>query len=156
MRSGLRRFTTSLLLAGVMAALIVGAPARPDERGIATIELAAKKPGSPKDFTVTQPAVSLGLVPGGTVPLVISIHNPNNTDMAVTSIAAAVGNSDKADCAAANVTVDALPASTYPLKVRDGKSTTVTLTARMVVDPPNACQGASFPITYTATATGSK
>ncbi len=87
-----------------------------------------------------------GLYPGAHKVLPLSINNPNPYALAITSLSATVGNSDHAGCAAANVSVTPFSGSVV---VPASSVGIINLAVDMVVSPPDACQGATFPLTYT-------
>lgn len=98
-----------------------------------------------KDFTIAGNVT--GLYPGAVRPLVLTLTNPNNFPIQVASFAATVAG--VTGCAASNVRVDALaPGVVIPAN----GSTTATVQVRMADSPPNACQHATFGLTYSGTA----
>ena len=91
-----------------------------------------------------------GLYPGLTAPLVLTLSNPGQTQITVTSVTTSVGDAS-ASCPAADVSVSAFSGR---LVVPAHGSAALTVSATMAHTAPDACQGAVFPFTYTGQATG--
>lgn len=90
-----------------------------------------------------------GLYPGSSTAYTVTITNPNPYPVKVTSIAASSSNAAASgSCPAGTVTSAAVanPAGT----IAANSSGVYSLTATMIADPNNACQGASFTMPLTA------
>jgi hypothetical protein len=90
-----------------------------------------------------------GLYPGKTRSFVLTVTNPQKVAITVTSITTTVSNAS-AKCAAANLKVTKFSGN---LVVKAGKTAQATVDATMAHSAPNGCQGAHFPLLYTALAT---
>ena len=91
-----------------------------------------------------------GLYPGLTVPMVLTVSNPGQTQITVTSVTTSVGDAS-ASCLAGDVSVSAFSGR---LVVPAHGSATLAVSATMAHTAPDGCQGAVFPFTYTGQATG--
>lgn len=90
-----------------------------------------------------------GLYPGKTLPLVLTVSNPNKYGITVRSISTAVGNASSL-CVAANVLVTSFTGALFVGPAATGKA---TVHATMVHSAPNACKGAVFAFHYKGTGT---
>lgn len=99
-----------------------------------------------KDFTIAG-SVS-GLYPGSARTLTVTVTNPNNFAIRVTSLTATVAD-PAGPCTAGAVQV---PPMAGTFVVPGNGSAATTLTARMANNPPDACQSTTFGITYSGTA----
>jgi len=90
-----------------------------------------------------------GLFPGKTLPLVLTLDNPNKLTITVTSVTTTVENATST-CGATYVSVTGLPGH---LAVAAGKTGKVTVRVTMKTSAPNSCEGKSFPFHYKGTAT---
>ena len=90
-----------------------------------------------------------GLYPGTTRSLVLTVTNPQKVAITVTSITTTVSNAST-KCGAANLKVTAFSGH---LVVKAGTTAHATVAATMAHSAPNGCQGADFPLHYTAVAT---
>lgn len=98
---------------------------------------------SHKDFTISGSVPSL--YPGATKQLVLTVSNPNNFAIKVTSLKVTTAGASTPGCTASSVVTDSLAT---PLVVdKDGTATT-NVAIRMASDTPNACQGATFTLVY--------
>ena len=79
----------------------------------------------------------------------LTVTNPQKVAITVTSITTAVSNAST-KCVAANLKVTTFSGH---LVVKAGKTAQATVNATMPHSAPNACQGAHFPLLYTALAT---
>lgn len=110
-------------------------------------------PGHPITVTGTSP---VGLAPGVTSPLVVTVTNPNNQDIRVTAVTISVGNATGGCPAAGNITttsyVSTAPGAATYIAHKNGH-VTVPLSITMVDTPVNQdmCKHVSFPLTFTAT-----
>jgi hypothetical protein len=93
----------------------------------------------------------VGLYPGATLPLVLTVTNTKAQAIKVTSIATAVGKASKL-CGAYNVHVTTFSGK---LLVPAGAKATTTVEVLMVHAATNACQGAVFPFRYHGLASAS-
>jgi hypothetical protein len=109
------------------------------------------------DFTVSDtPGRPMSLRPGGTESRWVRLTNPGDEPIEVSALSARVGQPlDGAgvplpSCSADAVTVAPLPA---PVTVPPRGSTDTQLRVSMAANTPLACQGASYPLQYTAKGT---
>jgi hypothetical protein len=91
-----------------------------------------------------------GLFPGKTLPLTLTLTNPNAFSITVSSLTTTVSNAS-ATCLAANLKVTSFSGSFVVGAKSTGK---VTVHATLVHSAPNACKGATFPLHYHGSATG--
>jgi len=99
-----------------------------------------------KDFIVTGQVTSLD--PGVNRSLVLTVRNPNNFAIRVTSVTVAA-SAASSSCPAGALT---LPSWTGSLLVPKDGTTTLTLQLLLKATAPDACQGATWPLTYGGTA----
>jgi hypothetical protein len=92
-----------------------------------------------------------GLVPGVPRPLPLTVANPYNFAITVRTLTVGVSAASPA-CGANGLVVQQLP---RPLTVARGASASVALDVRLSNDAANACQGATWPLAFTAQATQS-
>jgi hypothetical protein len=114
---------------------------------------AANAPGAPSPRTIT-PTFSIagkvsGLFPGKTLPLVLTLGNPNKRTIIVTTVTTTVENATST-CAAKTVSVTGFSGHRA---VGAGKTGKVTVRVTMKTSAPNSCEGKSFPFHYTGKAT---
>jgi hypothetical protein len=99
-----------------------------------------------------------GLTPGATGHLMVSVTNPNNQDMKITSLSATLlsvtkaANAPTGTCASSAFTVGAYVGSYFTVTKNTTRSSSpgyipVTLSH----NAPNACQGATFNLSYSGT-----
>jgi hypothetical protein len=112
--------------------------------------------GDHKNFTITDRAKSTtNLYPGAAQPRWLTLSNPNNFIIQVSTLTATVGQptydsgATATGCTSSMIRVDPLAS---PVNVPAGGSTDVALTVRMSNTPAPACKGANFPLTYSGTA----
>lgn len=112
--------------------------------------------GSHKDFTVAdRPGFTTNLYPGAAQPRWVTLSNPNNFVIQVSSLTATVGQptthsgATATGCTSSAIRVDPLAA---PVNVPAGGNVDVALTVRMSNKPPVACKDVNFPLTYSGTA----
>jgi hypothetical protein len=132
------RHTGVLVIATVLATGAVGAYAAAGSGGT-----------SQNDPLALSGSVS-GLVPGARRTIEIQVTNPNGREVTVTDVAVGV-TAERTGCPASALEVG--HAST-PLAVPASGSSTTTLPVTLAASAPDACQGASFALRYSATATG--
>lgn len=89
-----------------------------------------------------------GLYPGASLPLVLTVSNPHAFAIDVTSVTTSVGTPN-AGCASSKLTVTPFAGN---LVVADHATATLTVTATLSHDAPDACQGVVFPLQYSGTA----
>jgi hypothetical protein len=148
--------TTALL--GVGVAVAVHFADRPEESQQVplTIVTVASTSNSSDTFGVTATTVT-GLYPGATRNLVLTLTNPYSFDIKVTDLSASLAGTSSPACAATAANLTVRPYQAPP-------SLPVTLTANQVkavgaiplVMPrtvANGCQGATFTLSLTGTAT---
>ncbi|GAA4836345.1 LEA type 2 family protein [Actinomycetospora corticicola] len=91
--------------------------------------------------TIASASKGTPLYPGSSTPYTVTINNPNPYPVKVVGIGAST--SDKVGtCPAGTVTSPAVANPTGT--IAPGASGTYTLTATMVADPDNTCQGQTF------------
>lgn len=156
--SGLR-FVAALavVIAGVVLAAVVqlrvgaGLPSQVSLIGVgaaATISgpEAATNSAAPSRFRISGGVT--GLYPGATLPLVLTISNPQPFAIVVTSVTVGVGDASAA-CPSSNLSVSQFSGT---LTVPAQGSTAIALSATLAHSAGNGCQGAVFPLQYAATA----
>jgi hypothetical protein len=98
-----------------------------------------------EEFTVT--ARYSGLYPGADTAVPVTVENPFAYDLAVESAAVVVGDAS-AGCPAANVVAHSFAGRvTVPARSRAD----LPIRMQMPATAPDACQGATFPLTFHAT-----
>jgi hypothetical protein len=90
-----------------------------------------------------------GLFPGKTLPLVLTLANPNKLAITVTTVKATVGNAT-ASCTATYLSVTGYSGHAV---IAAGKTGKVTVDVTMKTSAPNGCEGKSFPLHYTGSGT---
>lgn len=105
---------------------------------------------SPAAMTTSIAPAGLGaaLTPGGTTTFTVTVSNPGSEPVRVASISAGRSTATSGGCPAGVVTSEASTAPGGTLAA--GESATYGLTARMVADPADACQGQRFSLPLTA------
>jgi len=97
-----------------------------------------------------------GLFPGASRPLVLTFTNSNNFAIKITSMEVAAATSDKGGCGASNLITPSFrddPRSmTDDIIVPAKKTASHTFQVRMTASPANACQGATWALSYTGQA----
>jgi hypothetical protein len=88
------------------------------------------------------------LYPGQARPLAFLVGNPNPFRIRITSVSVTPWSAS-AECTSANLSVGSF-AGPFEVEANDSATTTVSVT--MVATAPDACQGATFPVVYTAEA----
>jgi hypothetical protein len=86
------------------------------------------------------------LVPGGSIPIELNIHNPNALPVILTevSISALAVSVDHIGCSASSVgTPNLLPLIAAP-SIAPGSDLSVSFTAQMLATAESLCQGATF------------
>lgn len=134
---------------------VVGGIALAGVAGIALAAFLSSGTGSVEAASTTAVASTIspttaagGLYPGATTTGTVTVNNPNAYPVIVTSITGGTSNATTGNCPAGTVTSDALtnPSGT----IAPGATRTYTLTARMIADPANTCQGQTFTLPLTA------
>jgi hypothetical protein len=99
--------------------------------------------------TITPENGAAGLYPGATTTTTVTVNNPNPYPVVVASISPGSSNATTGSCPAGTVTTGGLtnPAGT----IAPNGTGSYTLTAKMIGNPDNACQGQSFVLPLTAT-----
>lgn len=92
----------------------------------------------------------LGLYPGKTLPLTLTVTNPNKFSITVTSSTTSISNASSA-CTAPHLKVTSFSGS---LVVGALNSAKVKVNTTLLHSAPNACQGVEFPLHYTGSGTG--
>jgi hypothetical protein len=90
-----------------------------------------------------------GLYPGAQKQLNLSVSNPNNFAINVTSLTVTVGSPGVVGCAQSNVAVTNFSGS---LIVAKNATVTKSLPINMLSSAPDQCRGATFPLTFGGTA----
>lgn len=98
-----------------------------------------------RDFTLS--ADFVGLYPDADVDIPVTVHNPQTYPIAVQSASVTIGDASPT-CTNANVTAQSFSGDVH---VPAGDDATFPLRMHMLASAPDACQGASFPLTFTAT-----
>ena len=88
------------------------------------------------------------LRPGAAQPMVVTVRNPNNSPIRVTSVALHA-TAASATCPASSLD---LPTWTGSLLVAKRGTATVTVDVGLKPGAPSACQGATWPVTYSGSA----
>jgi hypothetical protein len=104
-----------------------------------------------KRFAITGVPVT-GLYPGATRPLTVKVKNIYAFPIKIGTLKTTVKSSNRPGCtgAAANLQVVATGARTVPIRAH--KTKTVVLHVTMPSTVSNACQGAKFTLSFSATA----
>jgi hypothetical protein len=84
------------------------------------------------------------LYPGATIPLVLTLTNENSFAISVTSVEVSVRLA-RSGCGPANIEVGPFHG---PVVVAARDSAKAEISVRMVENPDDACQGATFPLDY--------
>ena len=117
----------------------------------AAVAAAPDEPGAPPDRGRREFRIAgsvEGVVPVAVVPLVLSIDNPEAFAIRVESVEVTVADANPS-CAADNLIISEVPT---PIDVQRRGQEQVTLDATLRPEANDACQGATFALTYSATA----
>ncbi|MGZ6926799.1 MAG: hypothetical protein ACXVJF_08770 [Acidimicrobiia bacterium] len=98
-----------------------------------------------EQFTLTTTYV--GLFPNADVSVPVTVHNPRDYVLAVHTAAVTVGDAGPG-CDASNLVAESFRGDVLVAARRDA---TIPIHMHMPADAPDACQGATFPLTFTAT-----
>jgi hypothetical protein len=143
------RFLAPVLVLVTASAAVASVTHAPHQAHPGAPELVAsvKKPVSIAGVSVT------ALYPGATRPLTVKVTNPYGFPIKVGPVTGRVKSSNRPACtgAAANLTV--VSASSRSLPIRAHKSKTAVLQVTMPRTVANACQGATFALSFSARAT---
>lgn len=105
---------------------------------------------------VVTPSFTGSLYPGASLPLTVTVKNPNAFPVVVTSIGlGTVTSGDPVNCPASNVTVLTTPSVTS-LSIAAGQTATsssIASAVTMLTTAPAACAGVTFTIAATASGT---
>lgn len=104
------------------------------------------QPGGDADFTVSGEVH--GLYPGVEATLAATVVNPQSVELLVTSTDVDVGDAS-AQCPADVLT---FAGAAQDVLIAAGETGTVPIPVRMAADAPDTCQGASWPLTFHASA----
>jgi len=90
-----------------------------------------------------------GIVPGGSVPVTVSVHNPNSSSSHIDVISATV-DANSADCVDGDFSFDSIPAN---VRIAGGATLTFDSLVHMAdtAANQNACRGATLTLTYSST-----
>jgi hypothetical protein len=147
-----------VLIAGVVLAAVAqssggaGHPAGSPLIGVGsaatlpTPQTAPESGNAPSRFSISGGVT--GLYPGASLPLVLTIINPQHFSIDVISVTTSVGDASAA-CPSSNLSVTAFNGN---LIVPEQGNATLVLTASLTYFAPDACQGAVFPLTYSGVA----
>lgn len=148
---------TAALAIGVGALVVVLAAPHASKatlRGSGTSTLHATAPsGVPTGAASPKPGFRIsgsvgGLYPGDSAPLMLTVTNPQQFAIVVTSIATTAG-SPNPGCVAGYLTVAGFSGQ---LTVAAQGSGQISVPVTLSHAAPNACQGAIFPLTYSGSA----
>jgi hypothetical protein len=92
-----------------------------------------------------------GLFPGSSVPLVLSIVNPQSYPIVVSSITTRVGKTNRPGCSSTFLSVAPFSGA---IAVAAKGSAAVIVSVTLSHAAPNACEGAVFPLKYSGSAVG--
>jgi hypothetical protein len=98
----------------------------------------------PRHFEIEGKAI--GLYPGGTVQLPLSIENPNEEDILVTAITVSVTGTSASACGTSNLQATDYTGPGFVVRAKDSGSLSLPLT--MPREAPDACQGVTFILSY--------
>jgi hypothetical protein len=90
-----------------------------------------------------------GLFPGATIVEPVQVHNPQDYPVTVVSTEVLIADAS-AGCTASNLDASAVGGD---VEVAAGSDAAVPVAFHMAADAPDACQGATFPLTFVATGT---
>ena len=146
-----RSFRLSAALGVLIAGVALGAIAQSSggaghPPGVSLVGVGLAAGTNQSQFTISG-GVS-GLYPGSSLPLKLTITNPQQFTIDVTSVTTTVG-AVSAGCAATLLSVT--PFAGNLLVPAQGKATLV-VQASLDHSAPDGCQGATFPLTYSAVA----
>ena len=96
------------------------------------------------DFTLS--ADFVGLYPNANVDIPVTVHNPQSYAIAVHAASMVIGDASPT-CTAANVSAQNFSGD---VTVPAGGTATFPIRMHMYASAPDACQGATFPLTFTA------
>lgn len=108
---------------------------------------ASTSPGGSGRFSISGSVA--GLYPGASLPLALTVSNPEPFTLVVTSITTSVG-SHAAACPASDANVTSFAGA---LAVPAHAEAQVVVTATLLHVAPDACQGATFAFSYSGLAT---
>ena len=94
-----------------------------------------------------------GLYPGATRPLTVKVTNSYPFAITVTPLTTRVRSTNKLGCTGAATNLVVVPAGARSLPIRAHRSKTVLLQVSMPASVANACQGATFSLSFSARAT---
>lgn len=144
-----QRFAASGLGIGLLAAaaafLVVGASSFASGSVVSGSGESGQTPSAQAAASVFKIAGhDKGLYPGATVPLILTVTNPQTYAITVTSIKTDV-HQPLTTCASTYLTVSLFSGS---VQIPAGQHTTVKVFATLSHHAPNACQGTLFPLQY--------
>jgi hypothetical protein len=112
---------------------------------VAVATVAPVRARADEQFTLT--ASYSGLYPGADVTVPVTVHNSLSYDLAVHTAAVTVGDAGPG-CPAANLVAGSFAGDVVATAHHDA---TIPIRMQMPSSAPNGCQGATFPLTFTAT-----
>lgn len=113
---------------------------------LTVVPASGRPPAAPRTFTIT--GTVDGLYPGGSRTLELVVTNPAPFAVVVGELSVDVDDAGP-DCLESQLTV---PPLVEPVTVPASGTATVRLPATLGETAPDACQGATFPLTYQGTA----
>lgn len=159
----------SLMAIGVAQGVVIGATTlidggrggASDRPTAADTALVLERPSGAEALLGLAPlAVTLegsveGLYPGASVGLPLEIRNPTNATLRLDILGVRVGQPDRDGCPASALLVgsDRIPGGTdilVALVLVPGENETLAVPVSMATDADSACQGAIFPLAYSA------
>ncbi|HSL56511.1 MAG TPA: hypothetical protein VK866_01585 [Acidimicrobiales bacterium] len=132
----------------VVVAIVVIATTALAVSGVALAARGGGRPAPPAPVALTLSGAVDGLFPGASTVLPVNVGNPYRFAVRVTSLEVVVGDASAACRATVLELGPAPPGAVLP---RRG-SAVIDVPIAMRADAPNECQGAVFPVDYTATA----
>ena len=105
----------------------------------------ARAGSNAEQFTLSVSFV--GLYPNADLDVPVAVQNPQSYALAVRTATVAVGDASP-QCTRTNVTAQSFVGD---VTVPAGQSSTIPIRMHMLASAPDTCQGATFPLTFTAT-----
>jgi hypothetical protein len=119
----------------------------------------AAQPGPPELVASVKKRVAIkgvpvtGLYPGATRPLTVKVTNSYPFAITVAPLTTRVRSTNRQGCTGAATNLVVVPAGARSLPIRPHKSKSVLLQVSMPSTVANACQGATFSLSFSARAT---
>lgn len=110
--------------------------------------------GQGNGHSVSVTGVVIGaLAPGRTAQLQVTVSNPNNQNVTLTSVQPAIGVPSSKNCLASWFTVGSFTGST-PIAKNSTARVTLALSMRNTTTNQDACKDATLPLSFSASVTG--